>query len=50
MPYQIDFGNGRKVEISGQDILDILWVNYRIKFVLEKIDTNPITIRNQDSL
>jgi hypothetical protein len=44
MPYAIDFGDGRKVEISGQDILDILWVNYRVKFVLEKIDTAPTKI------
>jgi hypothetical protein len=50
MPYNLDFGDGRKIEITGQEILDVLWVNYRAQFILNKIDTNPITVRNQDSL
>lgn len=41
MPYDLDFGDGKKIQVTGQDILDILWVNYRVKFVLEKIDTAP---------
>ena len=40
MPYAIDFGDGRKVEISGQEILDLLWINYEEQF----------TVQNQDSL
>jgi hypothetical protein len=50
MPYYLDFGNDRRVEITGQEILDLLWVNYRAQFVLNKIDTNPITVRNQGSV
>lgn len=44
--YAIDFGNDQKVEISGQEILDLIWLNNRAQFMFKKIDTNPITVQN----
>lgn len=44
--YTIDFGNDQKVEISGQEILDLIWLNNRAQFMFKKIDTNPITVQN----
>lgn len=44
--YTIDFGNDQKVEIPGQEILDLIWLNNRAQFMFKKIDTNPITVQN----